>query len=224
MTIAEMLGVRPGVTCLVGSGGKTTLAHRLAEAVPGTAIFCTTTHIYPSGTMPYDPGDDPGRLRALLDEHRAVCIGTQVERGKLTAPEIGFDVLRTLADYVLVEADGSRRLPIKAHLAHEPVLPPERDRTILVVGASGFFRPIGEAAHRAERFAELAGAGLGDPVTPARVAAVLTREGGFDLVVVNQVTDERRLDAARALAARLEVPVFAGEVREDRLVRLEASR
>ena len=53
-----------------------------------------------------------------------------------------------MADYIFAEADGSKHLPLKAHAAHEPVIPPEANQTILVLGASGFGKPIAAAAHR----------------------------------------------------------------------------
>ena len=48
----RLLKIRPGVIAMIGSGGKTTLAHRLAAALPGRVIFCTTTRIFPSDTLP----------------------------------------------------------------------------------------------------------------------------------------------------------------------------
>ena len=52
-------------------------------------------------------------------------VGTPCGDGKFGPPEQSWAELCTLADYVLVEADGSRGLPLKAHLSHEPVLPQE---------------------------------------------------------------------------------------------------
>lgn len=213
MLLWEQLGVGKGILCLTGSGGKTTLAHVLAGQLPGTVLFCTTTRIWPSDTLPVLTNPTEADLREALMRHRAVCAGVPAERGKLAALELPMERLRQLADYVVVEADGSKRLPLKAHLSYEPVIPPETARTILVVGASGFGRPIAEAAHRPERFAELCGASVEDAATPERVARVLSREGGFDAVVVNQVTGADSAAAARTLAAALTVPVFAGEVR-----------
>lgn len=220
MTLRELLSLRPGLICLTGSGGKTTLAHTLAESLPGRVIFCTTTRIYPSPTLPVFLDSDADSLDALLAEHRAVCVGTSAEDGKLSAPALPFSLLRELADYVIVEADGSRGLPLKAHLPHEPVLPEGFDRNILVVGASGFGQPIARAAHRPERFAALAGLGLSDPASPEAVGAVLRAEGGFDFVIVNQAPGPEDLARAGRLKACLDVPVFAGKVREGTLVRL----
>ena len=49
---------------------------------------------------------------------------------------------------MLVEADGSKRLPAKAHASWEPVLPPQRKRTVCVFGASALGQSIQTAAHR----------------------------------------------------------------------------
>lgn len=71
MKFCEALDVRPGVTAVIGSGGKSSLLRRLAEEVPGTAILCTTTHIRPFSEYPVlenpSPADHPGR-RWLPDE------------------------------------------------------------------------------------------------------------------------------------------------------------
>ena len=54
MNLSEALQIRPGVTAIIGGGGKTTLMERLAHELSGKArvIVCTTTHIYPEKAMP----------------------------------------------------------------------------------------------------------------------------------------------------------------------------
>ena len=54
MNLSEALQISPGVTAIIGGGGKTTLMERLAHELSGKArvIVCTTTHIYPEKTMP----------------------------------------------------------------------------------------------------------------------------------------------------------------------------
>lgn len=218
-SVADALALPKGVTCLVGGGGKTTLAHVLAQQLPGTVIFCTTTRIFPSETLPVVTGG-PWQIAAALDRARTVCVGTPAQQGKLAAPETPLEQLCLLADYVIVEADGSKGLPCKAHLEYEPVIPPEMDRTILVVGAAGFGQSIAQAAHRSKRFAALCCASEEDIVTPERLAAVLNAEGGFDTVVVNQMEDGSREAAARRLAALLPVPVWGGSLRTGQVRRL----
>ena len=104
--------------------------------------------------------------------------------GKLTAPD--FPGWQTAADFVLVEADGSRRLPAKAHAPWEPVLPPKRRRTVCVFGASALGKPIRDAAHRPELYAPLAAASPDAVITPVMAARVLAAEGGFDVLFINQ--------------------------------------
>ena len=115
-------------------------------------------------------------------------------------------------DYVLVEADGSAQRPLKAHAPHEPVIPEEANQTICVVGASGFGRPVSEAAHRPERYAHLAGIGVGEAVTVQAAAAVLKAEGLHQRIFVNQVETLSELVDAKALSALLECPVLAGSL------------
>ena len=116
MGLAELLGAGRGVTSVIGSGGKTSLLAALARELSSTVVLTTTTHILPFAGVPLVTSDDAGDVVAALAGSRIVCVGSQAEKdGKLTAPELGMDVLAALADHVLVEADGSRRLPLKAH-------------------------------------------------------------------------------------------------------------
>ena len=155
MDFPKLLGLRPGVTAVIGSGGKTSLLRRLAEELPGTVLLCTTTHIRPFEEYPLLTAPTPEDIRKALTAHRVLCLGTPCENGKLTAPSLSVETLATLADYVLVEADGSRQLPLKAHEAHEPVIPAVSRQVICVVGASGFGKPIRESVHRPEQFCAL---------------------------------------------------------------------
>ena len=81
-----------------------------------------------------------------------LCLGTLEKNGKLSPFPLPFSALEKMADYVLVEADGSKRLPGKAHGQNEPEIPKESQRTILVFGASALHKPISEVIHRVEIF------------------------------------------------------------------------
>ena len=158
-------------------------------------------------------------LAAALAEHGAACAVSYTAEGKLTAP--GFPGWETAADYVLVEADGSKRLPAKAHAAWEPVLPPQRRRTVCVLGASAFGQTIRQSAHRPALYAALAGASEEDVITPALAARVLMAEGGFDMIYVNQI-DREDFDPALAgaFAQAVDCPVVVGSLRQKRWKRL----
>ena len=211
MPLAELLSVRPGVTSVIGSGGKTSLLAVLAHELPGTVVLTTTTHILPFPDVPLVASADVDDVQAALAESRVVCVGSQAEKnGKLVTPELDIDALASLADYVLVEADGARRLPLKAHAAWEPVIPACSGRTILVLGASGLGHPVREKVHRPELFYELAGCAPGDPATPELVARAANAEALADVALINQA--DVAPDAARNLAALLAIPALVGSV------------
>ena len=212
MTLAEALGVGPGVTSVIGSGGKTSLLAALARELPGTVVLTTTTHILPFEGAPLVTSTDPGAVAEALAASRVVCVGSQAEKnGKLVTPELGMDVLAELADHVLVEADGARRLPLKAHAPWEPVIPACSGRTILVLGAAGLGRPVRDVVHRPELFCELAGCAPDDLATPELVARAAGAEALADVALVNQA--DIAPNAAHELAALLAMPAFADSVR-----------
>ncbi len=220
MSLRELLGVQPGVTSVVGSGGKTTLLAALAAELPGTVVLTTTTHVLPFPNVPTLVDPTPEDVAYELARSRVVCVGSHAPGDekdateKLSAPACGIEALADVADYVLVEADGSRRLPLKAHAAWEPVVPACSGRTILVVGASGLGRPVREAVHRPEVFCALVGCAPEDAATPERVARAINAEALADVVLVNQA--DVASDGARELAALLDAPCIVGSLRRCR--------
>ena len=157
--------IRPGITAVIGSGGKTTLIKKASERLSGTVLLTTSTHIFPFDDVPLYTGDDISELQELLRAERVVCVGTPAAGGKLTKPDIAFHKLAALADYVLVEADGSKHLPLKAHASFEPVIPEGTNSVIWVIGASGFNRPVCEVVHRPEIFCDVMQVTPETPVT-----------------------------------------------------------
>ncbi len=213
MNISQVLHIGRGVTALIGGGGKTTLLYALTEELrrKGRVILCTSTHIFAPERYPLVIGG-ADELAAALDAYGAVCTGTRAENGKLTAPPLTFEELSCLADYVLVEADGAKGRPLKAHAAYEPVIPANAQRVVLVVGADGFGRPIAEVCHRPERYAALAGVSGDDVVTPEIAARVILAEGFGDRVYINKVETAADYAAAEELAGLLSCPVAAGSL------------
>ena len=216
MSLTQLLGIHKGVTSVIGSGGKTSLLAALSRelaAFGSSVVLTTTTHILPFDGCPLVTDVDGEKVAAALGEGRVICVGSPCEAGKLAVPGISMEELAGLADYVLVEADGSRRLPLKAHAAFEPVVPGCSGQTIAVVGASGFGRPIAEVVHRPEVFCGFLGCSAGDLATPRRVAQVLLAEGLGNKVLVNQVDAPRDWEAAELLASFMDVSVVAGSLR-----------
>ncbi len=215
----RLLAVPRGLTAIIGSGGKTSLMYTLAEELRplGTVLVTTTTHILPPEQ--YTVVSDAPALAAALSREGVVCAGTMTPEGKLAAPS--FDGWQQAADFVLVEADGSKHLPAKAHESWEPVLPETRKRTVCVLGASCFGQPISAAAHRPIRYAALAGVAENTPITPTIAAKVLAAEGGFDILYVNQIDGDILPETLKPLAEILDCPIVAGSLREKRWWRVK---
>lgn len=213
-TLCDLLEVKPGVTALIGSGGKTTLLYHLAGELSrrGTVAIATTTHIRKPEQYPFAAAAE--EAKALLAEKHYVCIGTEARDGKLTVPS--FAGWEQIADYVIVEADGAKMHPLKAHADYEPVIPQGCENVICVVGASGFGKPIVQAAHRPEIFAALAEVSEQNTATPVLAAQVLEKEHLHTRVFLNQV-DELKGFAARSavkeFAKELTCPVVSGSLR-----------
>ena len=218
MAMAEGMAIRPGVTAVIGSGGKTTLLRTLGSELAAAGhrvVLTTTTKIFPFSGVETLTEPTESALSDALAERKLVCVGSPYgDTGKLTAPKLSMARLARLADYVLVEADGSAGLPLKAHESHEPVIPVEAGQTICVVGLSGFGRTIREAAHRSDRFAELAGVTVDTPATPELVARVLRAELLADRYVFNQADAVEQWEWARRCGALLDRPFTAAALRK----------
>ena len=237
--LASALRIEPGITAIIGSGGKSTLLKTLGLELMragGRVLLCTTTHMLPVAGVPWDgsnrrldaapwkPGAShvPGcTCEACAGLARgSICQAGVLdpETGKLSSPAEPLGELAQRFDYVLAEADGSKRLPLKAHAAWEPVIPAATANVVWVVGASGFGKPISEAVHRPELFCELCGCELTDIATPERVARMLNAELqalGLDAahVMLNQVDTLNDPAMAARFEAALGRPVVASSLK-----------
>ena len=205
-----------GVTAIVGGGGKTTLMLRLARelgALGARVIVTTTTHIFPPEGMPTLTNATLQDAQTALEQDRVICLGNPSKDGKLSAPDFSIDQMQQIADYVLVEADGAKRLPLKAPAAHEPVIPPETRLVVAVAGLDGLGKSIQESTFRPELYAALCEKTIEDVITTQDMAAVLThtngqRKGVADgmrfAVLLNKADDASARSAARNIATYLQ--------------------
>ena len=235
-SLASTLKIEPGITAIIGSGGKSTLLKTLGLELMragGRVLLCTTTHMFPVAGVPWDGSSrrldaapwKPGALHvpgctceACAGMNRgSICQAGVLgpETGKLSAPAEPLNELAQRFDYILAEADGSKRLPLKAHATWEPVVPAGTVNVIWLVGASGFGKPINEAVHRPELFCERCGCKLTDIATPERVARVLNAkmqapELSTARVMLNQVDTLSDPTMADRFEAALGRPVVVG--------------
>ena len=219
MKLAPLLKIEKGVTAIIGSGGKTTLLRTLSGELPGRVLLCTSTHFQGYADLPTVLDPTESTLREALWKLPIVCAAGRSPTGKLVDCGLPYETLAGLADFVLVEADGSRQRPLKAHARHEPVIPPCTRQVICVVGLSGLHRPVSEVVHRPELFCSLANCTPEDEATPERVSRALVQEHLADTYFLNQAESGSALQDAKIIASHLKsqgFSVVAGSQREKR--------
>ncbi len=176
---------------LVGSGGKTSALFHLARAFKSTVVLSTTTHLALEQTNLADRHvilQDASELPADRESYEGlVVLITGDELAK--EPRVGGvsdSVLGAILDLVdkwqvplLIEADGARRLPLKAPAAHEPPIPSFVNSVIVCAGLSGLEKPLSDTVvHRPEIFGDIAGMDPGETITPSDLKRVLLSPRG----------------------------------------------
>ena len=164
------------IVAVVGSGGKTTLIKNLAQkyrAEGKTVLVTTTTHMFiEEDTLLTDDADDI--IRAL--EERGMVMAGVPEGIKIKAlsPQT-FEAVSSFADVVLVEADGSKHMPLKFPDATEPVIPPGVGEIIVVWGPQGLGKPAREVCHRLALVMDCLGIDEDTPITREHVKCLLEK-------------------------------------------------
>ncbi|HGJ5859889.1 MAG TPA: selenium cofactor biosynthesis protein YqeC [Arsenophonus nasoniae] len=140
------------VISLIGAGGKTSALFWLARqfsALGKKVIITTTTRMYlPEENIPLLICRDPTHLpaAAFTSPISACYAAWQPSSGKVRGflPQ-QIDALgqRYYAHILLVEADGSRGLPLKAPALHEPCIPVSSRCVIAVTGGQVLAKPLG---------------------------------------------------------------------------------
>lgn len=221
----ELVRFGPGIVCLTGGGGKTTLLYALGQnlARRGGRVLCTTsTRIFrpaPEQSPRFLACADPARI-PTLSEPGMLTAGKPAGEGHDPDHLRGYgredlDALleRNVADWIVVEADGAARRPLKAPAEHEPVIPARTRIVIAVVGLSGVGKAFTDAhVFRPGPFAALSGLLPGETLAPAALARVIMDPAGLfkgappgtaRLVFLNQADSPDGMRNGLALAAAL---------------------
>lgn len=217
------------VISFVGGGGKTSIIFSLAEEGAGyfkkkkKILVTTTTKMF----LPEKNTElnlDLRQLKFLLEQEGYGVAGRKTGLKKPGEVEkikgLPDDFLKEaigLSDFVLIEADGAKGLPLKAPAQWEPVFPGETTKVVGILGIDSLGKPIGETCHRPELVMELLGTSMDHVVTAEDAAAVVSSAMGQrkDLfllpymeeeefyVVINKVDSEALLPAAEQVAKAL---------------------
>ena len=137
-------------------------------------------------------------------------------REKLTGypPEVIEKVWQTgLFRWIVVEADGAARKPIKVPAAHEPVIPSATGWVVGLVGLSGIGKPFtDEWVFRPKQFQQITGLRQGETVSARSIASILLDARGLikgapagakKIVFLNQADTAERIGHANQIISLL---------------------
>src|SRR5215210_4618213 len=183
------LGVSSGdVAAFVGAGGKSGAILAVSDGLTQEGmkvLVAPTTKMLSSeadGLGPLVTSEDPADLRAKAEKALSDAPAVVVGSGMLSKNRVGgvdpawVGDLAGLADVVLVEADGSRRRPIKGTADHEPAIPDAATLAVAVGNVHALGTPVDEEhVHRPTIFSTLTGIGQGQSITHRALAIDLSR-------------------------------------------------
>ena len=139
------------IKAFVGSGGKTTLLKKMSEDFRKegkTVLVTTTTHMFiEEDTLLTD--DAEIIINQLQTTGYAMAGIPEGEKIRALSMETYHKVC-SYADVVLVEADGSKHMPLKYPNSTEPVIPENTDEIIVVCGIHAIGKKAKDVCHRLE--------------------------------------------------------------------------
>lgn len=176
---------------IVGGGGKTTVMFHLAKelkALGKKVLISTTTAIWFPSPKNWD------HLYLLKDRNKIdiskiagssiTIIGNKVsQEGKLLGvnKKIIDEIFEeNIFDFIIIEADGSKRKPIKAPAEHEPVIPDKTSILVGVIGLDSLGKNINdENVHRSEIFAKVTESNLEDSIDENTIHKLISNNNGL---------------------------------------------
>ncbi|HJQ28241.1 MAG TPA: selenium cofactor biosynthesis protein YqeC [Rubrobacter sp.] len=183
------LGISSGdVAAFVGAGGKSgailAISGELTQAGMKVLVAPTTKMLLSEADRIglLVTSEDAAELRSKSEKALSESPGVVAGSGMLSKNRVGgvdpawVGNLAPLADVVLIEADGSRRRPIKGTADHEPVLPDNVTLVVAVANVHALGSPVDEEhVHRPDVFSKLTGVEQGQSITPRAFALALAQ-------------------------------------------------
>ena len=182
------------VVSIVGGGGKTSLMFLLAHAFQGkgqNVVTTTTTRILrpteqqSANVVLFADDDFKDNLQDCLslNGHATVADHFLPEGNKLKG--INCSQIEQICDYtfvdrIVIEADGARQLSFKAAGNNEPVIPPNTDLFVSVVGLDIIGKALNdENVFRAELVSSRTGLEMGERITALTLAKLAVHSQGL---------------------------------------------
>ncbi|NLM42860.1 MAG: putative selenium-dependent hydroxylase accessory protein YqeC [Clostridiales bacterium] len=212
---------------IVGVGGKTTLLYRLSRELRKCnkrILLSTTTHIFIPPKDIYDDMYINSDRKALLKYAESInkkgvfVIGSHItDEEKIKGIDISLaDELYNnhIFDFILVEADGSKRKPIKAPANWEPMVPANTTINIGVIGLDSIGMIANEEnVHRLDEFCFITQCSLGDVINEIMLAKLINHPQGLfkntpskakKIVLLNKADNVNMVELGKTIGKMIE--------------------
>lgn len=208
MILSEKLGLKKGsIVSIVGAGGKTTMMFKLARELceDSKVLITTTTKIFKPEEEQYDklvvaPEKFDEYNKCKDNGIYIYARGISEENKLLSLTSEDLDQAREHFDYIIIESDGSKGLPLKGWKETEPVIYEKTDKTIAIIDITALgLHATDKNVHRCELFCEIAKAKRGDRIRIDHLVRMIAHPKGLfknavgeKHVFINKVETEKR--------------------------------
>lgn len=188
MLVHELLELKEkDIVSIVGAGGKTTLMFLLANEVKSNkkVLVTTTTKIYKPREEEIKylalRKDGYGYLNDSTDNGIYVYGNYVNNENKLIGLDLEeLDYLKGSFNYILIEADGSKKKCLKAWNTYEPVIYKDTTKTVGVLSLKAFGMEINdENIHRLKEFIDLTNSNVNEKVSFDILINIIFSENGL---------------------------------------------
>lgn len=225
------------IISFVGGGGKTSLIYELGSELSRLGkkvIITTTTHMFMPKSNVVLTGKKEDIIKLLYSENM-ITVGMlcdkkdtkfehnqlknkktldRIEEGSLKKisglPKEMAVSLIELAHFVLVEADGSKRLPLKIPAEHEPVILEGSNLVIGVCGIDAIGKSIKGICHRSNLVSKFLDIDEEHIINESDIAKILLSDKGQRKhvkcdykVIINKVDTRERFEIAKNIALEI---------------------
>lgn len=172
---------RKNIISVVGGGGKTSFIYNLAHEIQslGKKVLITTTTNMFIPDKYFVCSNDFHEINNMLSNNGIAVLGRQISDKKFTSMDTDiYDNLVDIYDFLLIESDGARRLPLKAPGKHEPVIFHKTNLIVGVAGIDSIGQQIKDICHRKEIVCDVLDTDESHVITEGDVAMLLSSDKG----------------------------------------------
>ncbi|WP_411681193.1 selenium cofactor biosynthesis protein YqeC [Clostridium thailandense] len=186
MKLKDLLNLNRGdIVSIVGAGGKTTFMYSLAEELRNESkiLVTTTTKIYMPEKKYYDFVSIGEGSFDKFNNHNGIylygkCVNS--ENKIIGLNENVIDNKLSYFDYILIEADGSKKKPIKGWKDDEPVVINNTKKTIGIIDIEAIGKEINnDNVHRLEKFINITKMKENDLINIAGLVSLIYHKKGL---------------------------------------------